>query len=147
MRSLWSWGSWIYNYLCVSSNPVQVFQWLATGRWFSPNTLVSSTNFSYIMAISFIGVGTRMPGENHRPFASHWQTLTHNVVSSTPSHAQGFELTTLVVRGTDCTVSYQSSYHMIVTTTAPLHGLCTEIVGIMTRFANPNYICIFSLQY
>jgi hypothetical protein len=23
-------------------------------------------------------------GENHRPGASHWQTLSHNVVSSTP---------------------------------------------------------------
>jgi hypothetical protein len=23
-------------------------------------------------------------GENHRPAASHWQTLSHNVVSSTP---------------------------------------------------------------
>jgi hypothetical protein len=23
------------------------------------------------------------PGENHRPAASHWQTLSHNVVSST----------------------------------------------------------------
>jgi hypothetical protein len=26
-------------------------------------------------------------GENHRIVASHWQTLSHNVVSSTPSHA------------------------------------------------------------
>ena len=24
------------------------------------------------------------PGENHRPVASHWQTWSHNVVSSTP---------------------------------------------------------------
>jgi hypothetical protein len=27
---------------------------------------------------------TGVPGENHRPAASHWQTLSHNVVSSTP---------------------------------------------------------------
>jgi hypothetical protein len=26
---------------------------------------------------------TGVPGENHRPAASHWQTLLHNVVSST----------------------------------------------------------------
>jgi len=26
------------------------------------------------------------PGENHRPTASHLQTLSHNVVSSTPRH-------------------------------------------------------------
>ena len=25
------------------------------------------------------------PGENHRPATSHWQTLSHNVASSTPS--------------------------------------------------------------
>jgi hypothetical protein len=31
----------------------------------------------------------RVPGENHRLFASHWQTLSHNVVSSTPSHELG----------------------------------------------------------
>ena len=27
---------------------------------------------------------TGVPGENHWPVASHWQTLSHNVVSSTP---------------------------------------------------------------
>ena len=31
------------------------------------------------MAVSFIG---GIPGENHRPVTSHWQTLSHNVVSS-----------------------------------------------------------------
>jgi len=25
-------------------------------------------------------------GENQRPATSHWQTLSHNVVSSTPRH-------------------------------------------------------------
>jgi len=25
-------------------------------------------------------------GENHRPVTSHWQTLSHDVVSSTPRH-------------------------------------------------------------
>jgi hypothetical protein len=29
---------------------------------------------------------TRVPEENHWPVASHWQTLLHNVVSSTPHH-------------------------------------------------------------
>jgi hypothetical protein len=27
---------------------------------------------------------TGVPGDNHRPAVSHWQTLSHNVVSSTP---------------------------------------------------------------
>jgi len=29
---------------------------------------------------------TGVPGENHWPSASHWQTLWYNVVSSIPSH-------------------------------------------------------------
>ena len=29
---------------------------------------------------------TEVPEENHRPVASHWQTLSHNAVSSTPRH-------------------------------------------------------------
>jgi hypothetical protein len=29
---------------------------------------------------------TGVPGENHRPVVSHCQTLSHNVVSSTPCH-------------------------------------------------------------
>jgi hypothetical protein len=58
----WSYGSWIYNYLCNKylsplmlwvRKPIRamcttlcdkVCQWLATGRWFSQGTLVSLTN-------------------------------------------------------------------------------------------------------
>ena len=58
----WSYASWIYNYLCdLCISPLmlwvrisirarctalydKVCQWLATGRWFSPNPPVSSTN-------------------------------------------------------------------------------------------------------
>ena len=32
----------------------------------------------------FLVKETGVPGENHRPVASHWQTLSHNFVSSTP---------------------------------------------------------------
>jgi len=67
--------------------------------------------FSYIVALSFIG------GGNHVPTASCWLTLSHNVVSSTPRLSGGFELTTLVMIGTDCIGSYKSNYH--TTTTAP----------------------------
>jgi hypothetical protein len=60
----WSYGSWIYNYLCNQClSPLtlwiriplrrgvlnttlcdKVCQWLAAGRWFSPGILISSTN-------------------------------------------------------------------------------------------------------
>ena len=62
--SSWSYGSWIYNYLCnqfLSALTLwvrttlrrgelnttlcdKVCQWLVTGRWFSPGSPVSSTN-------------------------------------------------------------------------------------------------------
>jgi hypothetical protein len=32
---------------------------------------------------------TEVPGENQRPAISHSQTLSHNVVSSTPRHKLG----------------------------------------------------------
>ena len=69
-----------------------------------------STNFSDIESVSWIG------GENHRPAASCWQTLSHTVVSSTPQ----IELTTLVVIGTDCVGSCKSNYHTIATSTTPV---------------------------
>ena len=48
---------------------------------------------------------TRVPRENHRSVAAHWQTLSHTVVSSTPLACAGFELTTVVVMDTDSTGS------------------------------------------
>ena len=50
MRPSWSYGSWIYNYMCnqcLSSlklwvqTLLKVCQWSATGRWFSPGTRLS----------------------------------------------------------------------------------------------------------
>ena len=42
-------------------------------------------NISFISWRSVLLVEeTGVPWENHRPAASHWQTLSHNVVSSTP---------------------------------------------------------------
>ena len=46
--------------------------------------------------------------------------LSHNIVSSTPHHEKVFELTTLVVIGTDhdCAGSCRYNYRMVKTTTA-----------------------------
>ena len=51
---------------------------------------------------------TWVPGQNHRPVAVNWNSLSHIVASST------------FVVMTDCihVCSYQSNYHMITTTTA-----------------------------
>jgi len=84
----------------------------------------SSNNFSFIswrsvLLMEEIGV----PRENHRPAASHWQTLSHNVVWLEGAWAR-LELTTLVVIDTDCTGSCKSNHYTITTTTTPLISWC-----------------------
>jgi len=43
--------------------------------------------FSYIMAVSFIGGGSK--STRRKPAASYWQTLSHNIVSSKSHHERG----------------------------------------------------------
>jgi hypothetical protein len=77
--------------------------------------MVFNTTFNNISDILWLSVllveETGVPGENHWPVASNWQTLSHNVVWT------GFKLITVVVIGTDCTGSCKSNYHTITTTT------------------------------
>ena len=69
--------------------------------------MVFNTTFNNISVISWLSdllvEETGVPRENHRPVTSHWQMLSHNAVSNIPR--TGFELTTLVVISTDCTVN------------------------------------------
>jgi hypothetical protein len=74
-------------------------------------------NISVISYVSFIEEETGALEENHRPVVRHWQTLSHNVVSSTPCHVQGSK----------------SNYHTIMTTTTPIFVELYNIL-IMTRF-------------
>ena len=92
--------------------------------------MVLNATFNNISVISWRSVllveETGECGENHRPVASHWQTLSHNVVSSSHrlSRAQTHNFTLLLVIGTvltDCIGSYKSNYHMITTMTNPLY--------------------------
>jgi hypothetical protein len=57
---------------------------LLRGLWF----MVFNANFNNISVISWPSVllmeESGVPGENHQPASSHWQTLSHNVISSTP---------------------------------------------------------------
>ena len=70
--------------------------------------IVFSVTFHNISVISVWTVllvkEAGVPEANHPPVASHWQTFSHNVVSS-------MELTTFVVIDTDCTDSCKSNYH------------------------------------
>jgi len=58
--------------------------WLKVGLWF----MVFNATFNNISVLSWWSVllveETGVPGENHWPVRSHWQTLSPNVVSSTP---------------------------------------------------------------
>ena len=52
--------------------------------------MVFSATFNNISVISWwLVLLVEETGENHRPVATHSQTLSHNVVSSTPRHEQG----------------------------------------------------------
>ena len=54
--------------------------------------MVFKATFNNISVISWQSVllveENGKPGENHRSVASHGQTLSHNVVSSTPQHVE-----------------------------------------------------------
>jgi hypothetical protein len=55
--------------------------------------MMFNATFNNISVISLQSVvlveETRVPGENYWPAASHWLTLSHNVVSSAPCHEWG----------------------------------------------------------
>jgi len=70
--------------------------------------MVLSATSNNIVAVEETGV----PVENHRHAASHCQTLSHNVVSST-FRLSGIRSHNVVVIGTDCICSFKSSYHTI----------------------------------
>ena len=98
--------------------------------WF----MVFNATFNNISVISWQSVLLVVPGEIYQPAASHWQTLSHNVVSSIPGLSR-----IQTNNGTDCIGSYKSSYHTITTPKAPFVlgiyfiGTCMEsIVYILT---------------
>ena len=81
------------------------------------SVVVFNATFNNISVISWrlvlLVMETRVPGENHWPAASHWQTLSYNII--------GFELTTSVVIGTDCRDSCKSNYHTTITALSQVH--------------------------
>ena len=70
--------------------------------WVDGWVMVFNVTFINISVISWRSVLlVDETGENHRPAASHWQTLSHTVVSNTP-RLSGIRTHNLVVIGTDC---------------------------------------------
>jgi hypothetical protein len=65
-------------FLCLFLRYIMVFHCILSVGWF----MVFNATFNNISVISWRSVllveETGVPGENHRPVASHWQTLSHN---------------------------------------------------------------------
>ena len=99
--------------------------------------MVFNATFNNISVISWRSVvlveETGGLGENYWSGASHWQTLSHKVVSSTLCHIR----TILVVICTDCTGSCSSNYHTITPMTAPtisVNVLGTCILSLFNQY-------------
>ena len=106
---------------------IMLYTWNPHLVWF----MVFNVTFNNISVMSWPSVllveEIRVLGENHWPVPSHWQTLSHHVLSTPTLPCTGFKLTTLLVIGTDCTgsCSWIYNYHTITTITAlPYLVLC-----------------------
>ena len=95
------------------------FYWFSDFGWF----MVFNATFNNISVILWRTVllveESGVPGENHWPVASNWQTLSHNVVSSTPRLSG---IRTHNISGDKHwlhTGSWKSNNHTIMTTTVP----------------------------
>jgi len=57
-------------------------------RWVDGIVMVFNATFNNISVISWRSIllvdETRVPGENHQPVASHWQTSSHNDEHTSP---------------------------------------------------------------
>jgi len=84
---------WLIDYCLMSSEQWFICSVYTVGCRVMVRVIVFSATFNNISAISYQSVllveETGVHGENHRPVASHWQTSSHKVVSSTPCHEWG----------------------------------------------------------
>ena len=80
---------------------------------------ISAISWRSVLLVEDIGV----PGEHHQPAASHWQFFFCIILYRVHLAWAGFELTTLVVVGTDWIYSCNYNYHMITITTKTFPNL------------------------
>ena len=99
----------IFYWIGLSSITIQNIQGYGVQRYFQQY-------FSYIMAVSFIGGGnrsTRRKPPTYRTSPINFITYKLYCCIKYTSPWAGFELTTLVVIGTDCKGSCKSNYNTI----------------------------------
>jgi hypothetical protein len=127
---------------------------------------MSNATFNSISVISWLSVSlveeTGVPGENHRPATSHWQTLSRNVVLSTPglsgirSHNVSGPLISWRKEKKDFTNCAEShdfhwflmKYRYCIYFTIGHHGHDRMVVGFITAYAisaNCQHVTIFCL--
>ena len=75
--------------------------------------------FSYLVVLTFIGGGNRSTRRKPPTFRKWLIKPYHILLYRVHLTLAGFELTTLVVIGTECTDSCKSNYHTITTTMVP----------------------------
>jgi hypothetical protein len=102
--------------------------------------------FNNILVISWLSVllveETLEPGNNHRPVASHWQTLSHNVVSTTP-RLRGIHLTMRITRKSHSSATFILFFyspidlfvHILLTIKRGRHSRDRMVVGYLTTYA------------
>ena len=75
------------NFLWIKQNTTEKIQTIVLRTCLFVCLMVFNATFNNISVISWRSVilveETGGPGENHQPVASHWQTLSHNVVHVT----------------------------------------------------------------
>jgi hypothetical protein len=106
----WSYGSWIYNYLCSQCLSLLKL-WVRIplmALW------VFNATFNIIAVISWrsvlLGEETRVPWENHRSADKRHQLLSHNVASSNPNFLLQFQTYNLFITMFNCQIQSHSVY-------------------------------------
>ena len=89
---LYSWILYIIHLIFVKQTNMNVY--LFGFDQFKARDMVFNVTFHNISALSLWYVlvveDPGVPGEHQRPVIVHWQTLSHNVISSTPRHERDF---------------------------------------------------------
>jgi hypothetical protein len=111
----------------VSQNIRQV-SW-CDGRWVIE--YISVISLRSVLLIELTGI----PGENHRPAASHWQTLSHNGVLSAPHLSR---IQTRNPTGIEPTIYPTQSITLII----------TQLYNTFNTFASsiPTCVDVYSVQ-
>jgi hypothetical protein len=128
----------IYTYINLSRSrrggDSMVFGFTTTTFWkvyIWVRVMVFNATFNNISVISrrpvLLVEETRVPGENHRPAASHWQTWSHKVVTSTP-RLSGIVIKSLVF----CVLYCRSLFSFVL-------FMCAHVFPVRLQYTVSDY--------